>query len=501
MTTDQSQAPAPAVEPESPRKRRRRTRIAIAFGLAHVLGIFSSLDALMSTRTPQGAVAWIVSLNSFPVVSVPAYWVFGRTKFNGYISIRQELDRTHDEDVQQLVEGVRPFMHDFGPEWGAAAAGEGLAELPFLSGNAVELLVDGVATFDSIFAGIDAAEEYILVQFYIVRNDSLGRELSAHLIERARAGVQVWFLYDEIGSKDLPDAYGAALEQGGVNFRPFHSTRGSGNRFQLNFRNHRKIVVVDGRVGWVGGHNVGDEYVGRDPAAPVWRDTHMRLEGPAVLELQLSFLEDWHWAADELLSLPWEPWLPSSPSSQGGGEAIVLILPSGPADQLETASLMYQQAIHSANERIWIASPYFVPDEGVVSSLLLARLRGVDVRILIPDVPDSKLVYYSTYAFVDELIEQGIAIYRYEPGFLHEKTFLVDDHLAGVGTANFDNRSFRLNFEVTALVVDEDFVEDVEQMFEADFARARVMTLEDVRSKPWWFQALSRASYLAAPLQ
>lgn len=221
----------------------------------------------------------------------------------------------------------------------------------------------------------------------------------------------------------------------------------------------------------------------------------MKIVGPSVLQLQLSFVEDWRWAKNEELALAWD----LIPAEEGN--ASVLILPTGPADRLESCSLMYQQAIHSARERVWIASPYFVPDEGVMAALHLAELRGVDVRVIIPEKPDSKMVYFSAYAFVGELIKSGIKIYRYEPGFLHEKVFLVDDRLAGVGTANFDNRSFRLNFEVTALVVDEKFVSEVEGMFKQDFANSRLMTKEGVEEKPRWFKVLSRASYLAAPVQ
>lgn len=470
--------------------------MAYLFLLAHALGFLSSLDALMGTRTPQGAVAWIISLNTFPWLAVPAYWIFGRTKFQGYVTVRQELDGRFVEHVDRLRERLAPHVHDYSAHTGGGVlAGSALAQLPYLDGNHVELLVDGEATFASLFAGIDAAQDYVLVQFYIVRDDGLGRALAARLAERAREGLRVWFLYDEVGSHDLPDSYVAGLRDAGVQARAFHSTRGSGNRFQLNFRNHRKIVVVDGRVGWVGGHNVGDEYLGKCSWAASWRDTHVRIEGPAALELQLSFVEDWRWAADEMLELPWEP----RPADDG--DATVLVLPSGPADRLETASLMYQEAIHSARERVWIASPYFIPDEGVLAALHLARLRGVDVRVVIPDVADSKLVYFATHAFVGQLLKSGVQVLRYQPGFLHQKVFLVDDSLAGVGTANFDNRSFRLNFEITALVLEREFVAEVARMLEHDFERSRVMTLDELAGKRWWFRALARAAYLVAPIQ
>jgi cardiolipin synthase len=462
---------------------------------AHVLGIVSAVNALMTTRTSQGAIAWIVALISFPYASVPAYWVFGRSKFHGYVLQRRSQGSVTDEKVREIVRSVEPYVSDLAGTQGEALAMQRLAKMRFLRGNEVELLIDGQATFDSILHGIDRAEHYVLVQFYIVRDDGLGRALKERLIGRCRSGVKVWFLYDEVGSKDLPRSFVAELTAAGVRVSPFQSTLGLWNRFQINFRNHRKIVVVDGRVGWVGGSNVGDEYLGKNPRIGPWRDTHVRIAGPAVVGLQASFLEDWHWAVKELLPLAWEP----HPAI--AADVPVLILPTGPADELETASLMFQQAIHLSSVRIWIASPYFVPDHGVLSALQLAALRGVDVRVLIPERPDKRLVWFSAFAFVGPLLECGVQICRYQPGFLHQKVFLVDDYLAGVGTANFDNRSFRLNFEVTALIVDPGFAAQVDRMLARDFASARQMTVAQIRAKPWWFRLAARAAYLLAPVQ
>lgn len=463
--------------------------------IAHLLGFASSLNALMTTRTSQGAIAWIVALNSFPMAAVPAYWVLGHNKFKGYVTARHDLDLQHDQHIESIRKKIIPFESKLNRPQGVLV-GEQLAQLPFLGANDVELLIDGKETFDSIMEGIAQARNYILVQFYIIHDDDLGRRLKKGLIDKARQGVRVYLLYDEIGSHALPELYINDLRDAGIAVHAFHSTRsGVRKRFQVNFRNHRKIVVVDGTSGWVGGHNVGDEYLGKDPKLGPWRDTHIKITGPSVLQLQVSLLEDYHWAAGELLELDWQP----VPASQAN--ANVLILPSGPADELETASLMYQQAIHSARKRIWIASPYFVPDDSVLSALHLAVLRGVEVKIIIPDQADSKLVYFSAYAFVEKLLRAGIEIYRYQPGFLHEKVFLVDNRLAGIGTANFDNRSFRLNFEITALVVENDLVSAVEQMFIDDFSKSAKMEVADVTDKPWWFKMLARASYLTAPVQ
>lgn len=458
----------------------------------HLIGFLCALHALMSVRTPQGTIAWGVSLIAFPYFTVPAYFVLGRSKFHGYRIARRILEESSERGA---VEAVRPFIVHPPEGRDTLRAAAALADLPFLRGNAVELLVDGRATFDSLFAGIEEAQRYVLVQFFIVHDDELGRELKSRLLRKAAAGARVCLLYDEFGSHDLPRAYVRELRDGGVQVSPFHTTRGPGNRFQLNFRNHRKVVVVDGHTGWIGGHNVGNEYLGLSPRLGPWRDTHVRIAGPAVLGMQKSFFDDWHWATGQKLELDWIA------SSAGQQDVPVLILASGPADEIETASLMFQGAINAARRRIWITSPYFVPDPAVVGALHLAALRGVEVRILIPNDPDHILVYLSAFAFVGEMIDAGIEIYRYEQGFLHQKVFLVDDLAAGVGTANLDNRSFRLNFEITAIFDDPEVAAQVERMLAADFARARRMTGEELRAKPGWLKLAARAAYLLSPIQ
>jgi cardiolipin synthase len=395
----------------------------------------------------------------------------------------------------EAVAAVREFElppEDVTP---AAKAAQRLAGLPFLRGNSLDLLVDGDATFSSILDGIDEAKDYVLFQFFIVHDDEIGRQVKDHLIARARDGVRVYFLYDEVGSKDLPKAYKRGLTEAGAEVSAFNTRKGSGNRFQINFRNHRKVVVVDGKVAWVGGHNVGDEYLGRDPKFGHWRDTHTRIEGPAALGAQLSFAEDWYWATDRRLDLSW------TPVAAADGDVPVLILPSGPADALETANLMFVHAINLATDRIWIASPYFVPDRPVITALQLAGLRGVDVRILIPDEPDHLGVYLAAFSYLDESAETGVKFYRYQDGFPHQKVMLIDDGYATVGTANFDNRSFRLNFEITAAIADRDFAAEVERMLEDDFAESRLMAPGEFDAKPWCFRFGVRLARLTAPVQ
>ncbi|MGM0615025.1 MAG: cardiolipin synthase [Pseudomonadota bacterium] len=459
----------------------------------YLLGIVSAVMALMSSRTSQGAIAWIISLLTFPYIAVPAYWFFGRPRFYGYVSARGERDSVLRQVLNRYRSNMLPYCS---PSLTAdIQAVEQLAMMPLTQQNHAELLIDGKATFESLFAGIDRAKHYVLIQFFIVRNDALGRRLQHHLEQAARRGVRVYFLYDEVGSRKLDEGYLKDLSDLGINVSAFRSSRGFKHPFQLNFRNHRKVLVVDGEQGWLGGFNVGVEYLGESSRHGPWRDTHLRLEGPSVLGLQEAFWEDWHWATGEVINLQWQPVAMSAPSHD------VVIVPSGPADRLDTASLLVQSLIHSANERLWVTSPYFVPDQGVQDALRLAAMRGVDVRVMIPERPDHLLVFLSAFSFLPDMLRAGVKIYRYLPGFLHQKTILVDNSAATIGTINLDNRSFRLNFEITAFIPSPEFAAQVRLMLEEDFTQCRRVSLDEIQQRPLWKKVISRAAYLMSPIQ
>jgi cardiolipin synthase len=348
-----------------------------------------------------------------------------------------------------------------------------------------------------LFAGIERAQSYVLVQFYILRDDEVGVELKRRLIERARAGVRCYVLYDAVGTGDISESYLEELRGAGVEVSRFETGLGRIDRLlQINFRNHRKIVVVDGREAWVGGLNIGIEYLGRDPRFGHWRDTHVRVAGPVVQSVQVSFVEDWHWATGKLLELEWEPNVASKSADAG-----VLALPSGPADPLETATLFHMHAISSARKRLWIATPYFVPDEQFVTALQLAALRGVDVRILVPEKSDSALVNLSGWSYLPELERVGIRSFRHRKGFMHQKVMLIDDTVSTIGTANFDNRSFRLNFEITMVIVDREFAQEVEAMLLRDFGDSVETFAKDVEQRSIWFKVAVRFARLMAPVQ
>jgi len=460
----------------------------------YVAGVIAAIDAVMTARTSQGAVAWAVSLVAAPFVAVPAYLVLGRSKFGGALEAFEERRQEIEELFAQIKRNLDPWtVQDESVQEVYRAVSE-LSGMKMTRGNSVELLVNGEVTFDSITAGIARAERYVLVQFYMFHDDGLGRRMQQAMIERARAGVRVYMLYDEVGSKGLPGRYLDELKAAGVQVSSFKPTQGSGNRFQLNFRNHRKMVVVDGVTGWVGGHNVGDEYLGLDPEFTPWRDTHVRLEGPVVTELQVAILSDWYWATREIPELDWVP------KESPGSDVRAMIFPSAPTQRLESAGLMFVTALNSARERIWLSAPYFVPDEAVVKALQLAALRGVDVRVITTGKGDSLPVYLAAFHYMNILRDLGIRFYAYQPGFLHEKVMLVDDEVSTVGTANFDNRSFRLNFEVTALIADRGFAAEMERMFEADFEHAVPIDPAEFKEKSFWWRLGVSLSRLAAPV-
>ena len=461
----------------------------------HLLGIAAAVHAVMTARTAQGATAWALCLIFFPYAALPAYAVFGRGKFVGYVKARRAGNSQMDHLARALEKRMRVFRNrdvEVDPNYYGL---EQLAKMPFTSHNDARLLVNGSEAFPAMFAGIESARDYILVQFYIIQDDNVGRELKSRLVRKAREGVRVYVLYDEIGSYNLPKAYRRELAEAGVVILPFRTSKGLRNRFQINFRNHRKIVIADGDVAYVGGMNMSDCYLGDHPQLGKWRDTHVEVSGPVVQAIQFAFLEDWYWATGDIPELDWTP----RPALSGNRNALALA--SDPSDVLETCGLFFVHVMNVARKRIWLASPYFVPDLSQIYALQLAALRGVDVRVMLPERPDHILVYLSGFSYIAEAEPAGVKFYRYQPGFLHEKVILIDDDFAAVGTANFDNRSIRLNFELMVLLANREFAAEVSKMLDSDLAQCRPVTSDELYTRGFWFRFAVRLARLTAPVQ
>jgi cardiolipin synthase len=459
----------------------------------YLVGILHVLHALMHVRTSQGTIAWVISLLTIPFLAIPMYWLLGRTRFSRNVGGRREKDGRLGILAASMYERLSHCEVDI-PDDGFERAAQLLGGLPFTRGNDLELLIDGEVAFERIFEVIRDSQDYLCVNFFIVKNDTLGTRFQEALIERAKAGVRVYFLFDEIGSHKLPRRYLRAMEQAGIECKSFGINRHWWSRLQLNFRNHRKIVVSDGKTAFVGGLNVGDEYLGRDQRFGGWRDTHLKMRGPVVQAVQLVFLEDWFWASNQVPELHWD-------SREEPADQIAAIIPTGPADPADSWQLVVAEAANTSRTKLWITSPYFVPDEGVLTALQAAAIRGVDVRILIPERADHLLVWLSAFTYFEQSIPFGVKLFRYRKGFLHQKVMLIDNRLAAVGTANLDNRSFRLNFEITGFSSDRKFVDEVEAMLVTDFGHSREATVEEFTRKPFLSRAACRAARLLAPIQ
>lgn len=459
--------------------------------VVHALGLLHCLHVLIHVRSSQGAIAWMLAFFVMPWVAIPFYWVTGRPRFEGYISAR----RSGEGDLRDISKEMRQKLDRFAlpPDEAFGRAAEFLGGLPFTKGNSIDLLIDGEETFPALFEAIAKAQEYLLINFYIVKNDVVGARFQEALIERARAGVRVYMIYDGYGSHSLDSKYIGQLEDEGIQCHAFGANRKWISRIQLNFRNHRKIVVIDGKEAFTGGINIGDEYLGRDPKFGRWRDTHIVIKGPAVQAIQLVFLEDWNWVANELIDLHWN-------SSFQEADQHTAIIPTGPSDPADSWKLMMAEAANSARKRLWLTSPYFVPDAGVLTALQTAALRGVDVRILIPHMPDHLIVWLAAFTYQRQTLPFGIKIYKYTKGFLHQKTLLVDDNMAGVGTANLDNRSFKLNFEITAISTNIKFIGEVAAMLEKDFASARLLAHNELDDRSFGFRIAARIARLFSPI-
>lgn len=476
---------------------RRKKRLAfLLFVVVHLLGAYSSLQAIMEARTPQGATAWAVALNTFPFVAVPAYWIFGHSELDDYRYHSGEGDTAAGILESTLTNELRRRQLTAETTLFNPLLLERLARMPMTGHNDIELLIDGEQTFAAMFSAIEQAKRYVLVEFYILRDDELGRRFQQLLIRKAAAGVEVLVLFDQLGSHELPDRYVNELRDGGVRTYVFNPAFEDLREIRLNFRNHRKIVVVDGKEAFVGGINIGDEYVGDAGKLGFIRDTNVRVSGPATTCIQLAFAHDWYWVTEEVLQhLHWEP------AASAEGKMGAACLPSGPADEFDSGAMYFLHMLNRAEKRAWIATPYFVPDEQMVTALQLAALRGVDVRVLIPERSDIPLVRYSSFSYLPDMEKAGVKVYRYQPGFLHQKVMLVDDSFSAIGSANFDNRSFRLNFEIMLLIADDDFAGKVEAMLVRDMENSRLASASDLTDSSYLFQVAVRVARLLAPIQ
>jgi cardiolipin synthase A/B len=441
----------------------------LSFGWMLYIAVLSGWIVLQK-RAPVSTLSWILSLALVPVLGFILYYFFGpqRLKKQRIKRLRSGVVARAPSDLGHLREAADaapPALRQLAT-LGAVACG-----LPVSSATRVDLLVGGAATFDAIFEAVRAARDHVHLEYYIYEPDRIGTALRELLIERAQAGVQVRLLLDALGAKNIGRHFLAPMRAAGIEVALFHDTRiGRRLRPVTNYRSHRKIVVCDGSVGFTGGVNITDEEDLRT-RPDAYHDVHVRVEGAAVRWLQTTFVEDWVYATGETprqLEALLKRLMPVLPP----GEIAMQFVTSGPDSPTEAIHRMHVEAIHSATQRCWLTTPYFVPSEAALMALTSAAMRGVDVRLLVPKRSDSAMVSAAARSYFDELMHAGVKLWEYKARMLHSKTLVIDEHCAMIGTANFDNRSFRLNYEVLAVVYGPALVGPLLAQFEIDSSNA-----------------------------
>lgn len=363
--------------------------------------------------------------------------------------------------------------------------------------NDLKIFTDGHEKFNNLFEDLKKAKHHINIEYFTIYDDQLGKKLRKILVQKAREGVQVRVLYDLFGSKGSKQKFLKELIQAGGEVTPFMKSKLGYYSFRINFRNHRKIVVIDGSVGYIGGFNIGDQYLGRNKRFGNWRDTHLRLEGSVVLQLQSRFFMDWNASAKRQkvqFSLDYFP------QSNVQNNIPMQIVSSGPENDVQKIKQGYIKMIMGAKHSIWIETPYFIPDDALMEALLIAIRSGIEVRIVIPQMPDHPFVYRATEYYVQQLLKAGARIYSYQNGFMHAKTIVVDNMITSVGSANWDIRSFKLNFEANAFMYDPKVAEQIIATIKNDLKDARELDEEYFKQQSSWKKFRQLASRLISPI-
>ena len=366
-------------------------------------------------------------------------------------------------------------------------SGEGI----YTTNNEIELFIDGIDKFDHVMQDIDNAKHHIHLEYFCYENDTIGKQLLEHLIRAARRGVKIKILLDGWGSLETRKSFFKPIINLGAEvsfFMPY--------LMQANYRNHRKILVIDGNVGYLGGFNIGDSYLGLNPKMGYWRDNHLRIKGDAVHTMQYRFLMDWN--AEDRHSEPYKA--EYFPKINTKGTTNMQIISSGPDSDREQIKRVYLKMINLATEEILIQTPYYIPDDAIHEALKLALLSGIKVRIQIPNKPDHLFVYWATYSYVADLLKYGADIEIYENGFMHAKTLIIDGKLSSVGSANFDIRSLHLNFEINSVIYDMQFTEYLRNTFLETNEQCRRLTIDDYQKRSLLIKIKESLAHLIAPI-
>ena len=466
-----------------------------------LMAIPVSIMIILEKRSPYRTAAWILVLILIPVFGVIFYLIFGqeyrkqkifsRSGIKGLGKIRnlslkqlryiRTKNKYRNKVIHEKENIIRLLLNN--------------SNSLLTTGNEVKILEDGSNTFEAIFEAIRNAEHHIHLEYYIFSDDKIGNRLKDLLIEKSLQGVEVRIIIDDVGSWGLKRKFINELRKSGVEIYPFMEVRFPRLTSQVNFRNHRKILIVDGSIGFTGGINIADRYIEGMKKIGAWRDTHLQITGDAVTCMQIVFAADWYFCINEnLTGVKY-----FKPFTEKPGTAMQ-ISASGPDSDWENISQAFFAAITNARKKVYIVTPYLMPPSNILSALKVAALSSIDVRIIIPRKSDALIPRWSSFSYVGELLEAGVNIYFYEAGFIHSKYMIVDDTFATVGTTNLDFRSLETNFEVNAFIYDTAFAAQLETVFTTDLQNSNRVLLKDWEKRPWHKKLRESVAHIISPL-
>ena len=462
------------------------------FSIAYAVTIVSIVGVIISeNRNPVKSLAWVTVLLLLPVVGIILYLFFGRSIKTRMISRRnrRRLKRHHQTlSVKSSIQALSP------ESVGSIRLSRSLTSTAFYPGNHVDIFTDGKTKFDRLEADLRAARRYINIQYYIFADDATGRRISDILKERAREGVTVRVIYDHVGSLSTSRRFFREMEEAGIEVHPFFKVTFPPFGTRINWRNHRKICIIDGTVGYIGGMIVADRYIDGGKKFDMWRDNHARIEGPAVASLQYSFAIDWSFMGQELITDP----LPRPVSFDDG--VGVQLLSSGPTAQWPNIAFQFIRVIAAAKHRVYLYTPYFLPTEALLKALQTAALAGVDVRVLMPRRSDSMMLNEASRSYVSECLRSGIKFYLYTAGMMHAKTLIVDDEYVSVGSTNFDFRSFEHNFEANIQIYSREVNAHMAEIFRDDLTSCVRILPSQWNRRPLHKKAIQSILRLLSPI-
>ena len=471
---------------------------SLVFNIMTVLYFLMVLAVIVvvlgENRNPVKSIAWVLVLVLLPVVGVVIYLIFGRSLKGMKLISRSDLRELRRLNHFSESDGTAYGLNDNSLQ--LISLVNKLSEPHLFVSNDIEVFTTGQDKFDALLRDIEAAQDYIHVQYFILESDEVGSRLIDLLMAKARQGVQVKVLYDYVGSFYTRPRVLKKMREAGIDVHPFLELTLTQFAFRVNWRNHRKIVIIDGRIGYVGGMNIANRYVTGDKKWKPWRDTHLRITGEAVAALQYSFAIDWNYTTRELLTSPTMRY--SEPPQQR--DYIVQMMSSGPSSRWHNISFVFLKAITQAKRCVYIQTPYFLPSDSLLKALQSVALAGVDVRLMIPRHPDSVMLRLATGSYIKECMQSGIKIYFYEPTVLHAKVVIVDDEFVTTGSTNFDFRSFEHNFEFNALVYSKEFNAKMKAIFESDMEQCTRLSMGKWKQRPLTVKALESVVRLMSPI-